>query len=182
MKLITFLPWMAYGILSSVLPQLALPIALICFLFSYRNFRNGFILEWGSFLIFITLFINFYVFKNQWLFQHLSILISFFFVAIAAISILIRSPFTMQYAKLEVDRKFWNSPFFLRVNQIMTAILGMIFLSTALINLYRFYRPGILNGWFIWPISTLAQLLVIHQFPKWYRKRYLRIANEDHSN
>lgn len=173
-SLSTFLPWMAYGILSSVFPPLAFPVAAIAFLFSYANLKKGFILEWGSLLFFIILAFNYYVFKNQWLFQHISIFTSFFFVSTAGISLLIRRPFTLQYAKLEVDQKFWNNPLFFRVNQIMTGALGIIFFGTALVNLYRYTHPGVLNGWAIWFIVSLAQIIFIRKFPKWYTKRHLQ--------
>jgi hypothetical protein len=104
-------------------------------------------------------------------------------VATAGISLLIRRPFTMQYAKLQVDPKFWNSPFFLRINLIMTGVLGALFLGMALVNLYRLYHPGILNSWLIWTISSIAQIMFIKRFPGWYTQKYRkRVSNENYSD
>jgi hypothetical protein len=173
----SFLPWIIYSILSSAYPPAAVPVGLILFLFNSKQLMKGFILEWGSLLFFITLALNHYVLKNMWLFQHMSICISCFFVLVAGISLLIHRPFTLQYAKLEADQNLWDNPLFLRVNHIMTGVLGSIFLGMLLVNIYRFTHPGVLNGWFIWFIVSLAQITFIKQFPKWYRKKHLKMES-----
>jgi hypothetical protein len=182
-SLSTFLPWISYGILSSIYPPLALPAGMIGFLFSYPNLRKKIILEWGSLLFFIALALNYYIFQNQWLFQHFSLLMSFFFAATAGISLLIGRPFTMQYAKLQVDPKFWNNPLFLRINLIMTGALGGLFLGTALVNVYRYYHPAVLNSWLIWSISSIAQIMFIKRFPGWYTQKHRkRVSYENYSD
>lgn len=176
------LPWLIYAAASSIFPSYAMMVGLISCLFSYSKLRKGFILEWGSLLLFFAGIIS-HVVGTQWLIQHLSILMSLFFIAAAGISLLIGRPFTMQYAKLEMDQKVWNHPLFLRINQIMTGIFGIIFLGVALVNLYRYFHPGILNGWIVWSIAILVKIALINKFPNWYKKRYLqKMSDENYSN
>jgi len=171
----SLLPWIAFSILFSLYPSLALPAAIVLsLLFCYPKLRKGFILEWGSLLFFISLFIDYQIFKNLWLIRHISIFISFFFVAVSFISLLIKRPFTLQYAKLEVDKKLWGSPYFLRANQIMTAVLGFIFLFMGLANLYRTYFGSGPNRWIVWGIGLAIQIIFLDRFPKWYRKKHFK--------
>jgi len=169
----TFLPWLIFGISSSIFPQFAMAAGMITFLFSYSKLIKGFVLEWISFLFFGAATINLYIFKNSWIIQHVSILMSLVFVAVAGISLLIRRPFTLQYAKLQSDQQAWNHPIFYRVNQIMTGVFGIIFLCTALVNIYRYFHPGVLNGWIVWIIAISIKIAFVQNFPKWYTKRNL---------
>jgi hypothetical protein len=169
----SFLPWISFTTLSVVYPPLAIPAGLVFSLLTYPKLKQGFILDWASFLFFVILFIDNQIFKDEWLVDHIGSFISLYFVAIAAISILIRRPFTMQYAKLEVKKETWNSPSFYRCNVIMTGGFGFIFLMMAIANFIRtYYYPG-WNQWLIWGIAATAQIIFIAQFPKWYRKRYI---------
>ena len=174
LKLLTsFLPWLGFSILSSVYPALAMPFAIILSLCSYPKLVKGFVLDWGSLIFFIVMYIDSQFFHNVWLLHHMSIVSSFFFVAIAGFSLLIKKPFTSQYAKLEVEPDKWNSPHFIRINQLMTGGFGIIFLILALLTLYRTYHPDFLNEWLIWGVGLFVQSMFIDKFPKWYRKRYL---------
>jgi hypothetical protein len=97
---------------------------------------------------------------------------SFFFAAIAAVSLLIHRPFTLQYARLEVEKNWWDSPYFFRANQIMTGVLGIIFLVMGLTIVYQTYSHSSWNPWIIWGIGFAFQFIFILTFPKWYKKRH----------
>lgn len=171
----TFLPWIIFDLLSAQSPALSLPFAIaICCLFSYSKLRRGFILEWGSLLFFTAAYIDFQFFHHQWLTQHRSLVSSLFFVGVAGFSLLIRQPFTLQYAKLQVEKQKWDSPHFMRINQWMTGGFGLIFLAGMLGSLYCLHHPGLFSKWLIEGITLLVQGVFITQFPKWYKKRVLR--------
>jgi hypothetical protein len=172
--LTSFLPWIAFSVFSSSYPPIAIPSAIILSLLSYRKLIKGFVLDWVSLIFFIVVFIDFHFFQNVWLKHHMSIVVSFLFVAIAGFSLLIHIPFTLQYAKLEVEKDKWNTPRFFRINQLMTAGLGIIFLFMALLTIYRSDHPEFLSPGLIWGVGLSIQVLFINRFPQWYRKRYLR--------
>ena len=182
-KIGTFLPWIVSGIISAVFPTSAMIIGLICSLFPASKLKQGFLLEWGSFLFFLIGTINAHIVGNLWLIQYFSLFMSLFFVAAAGISLLIGQPFTLQYAKLETDSKDWDQPLFLRINQIMTGGLGIIFFGVFLVNLYRYFHPGILNGWLVWIIAILLKIVFVNRFPNWYKTRYLlKVSDENYSD
>lgn len=168
----SFLPWISFTVLSVLYLPLAIPAGIIFSLTTYPKLIKGFILDWASLLFFIVIFIDYQILKDTWLIQRMSIFIPLFFVAVAAFSMLIHRPFTMQYAKLEVNKALWNSPQFIRCNQIMTAGFGFIFLLMGLANQYQAYYNSGPNQWLVWGIGIAAQAIFIDQFPKWYRKRH----------
>jgi hypothetical protein len=169
----SFLPWIALSILSSVHPPFAFPAAIVLSLLSSHKLLKGFIVDWASLLFFIAAFVGTQILNNQWFIQHISVLICTLFVGIAAVSLLINKPYTLQYARLEVEKKYWDSPHFLRINQILTAGLGIIFLGMTLVNLYRSHHPGIVNGWVVWGAGLALQFVFVDRFPNWYRKRFI---------
>jgi hypothetical protein len=64
-------------------------------------------------------------------------------LAIILVSMALRQPFTMQYAKESVPREHWDSPRFLRVNMVITAgwaaaILAMVIAEAAVV-----FIPGV---------------------------------------
>lgn len=179
----TFLPWIASGVISEIFPTYAMIIGLICSFFSVSKLKQGFLLEWGAVLFFFIGIVNTHIIGNSWLIQHFSLLMSLFFVAAAGISLLIGRPFTMQYAKLETDSKVWDHPLFLRTNQIMTGGFGIIFLGVFFVNLYRYFYPGILNGWLVWIIAILLKIVFVNRFPNWYKTRcLLKESDENHGH
>jgi hypothetical protein len=169
----TFLPWISFAALSSVYPSLSIPSAIFFSLFSWNKLLKGFILDWCSLLFFIAVWIDVRFLHHVWLLDHMSIIVSIFLVAVSVFSLLIRKPFTMQYAKLEVKKEQWHSYHFLRINQLMTAGLGIIFFLMGIIAVYQFLHPDFINQWVIFGAAFLTQILFIRLFPRWYQKRYL---------
>jgi hypothetical protein len=169
----SFLPWLALGVLSSFYPPYAIPAAIALSLLSYPKLLKGFILDWASLLFFIFIFIDLQLLNNRWLAQNMSLVVSLFFVVTTLFSLLINRPFTLQYAKLEVDRKLWDSPAFIRGNQWMTAGFAVIFLAVALSILFDTYHPGFLNLKYVWGIGLITQFAWTELFPRWFRKKYL---------
>ncbi len=170
----TFFPWIISGLIAAFFPSYGYLSALTFALLSFSQLRKGFILEWSSLIFFGVNYFNDQFLKTPWITEHISILSSLFFALVAFISLLVRQPFTLQYAKHEVEEKFWDSPLFMRVNTILTAGLGIIFLCVTLVNLYRHFHPGLLNGWMVWGAAFAMKLLFIKTFPPWYKKRILQ--------
>ncbi|TQF74173.1 hypothetical protein FK531_05880 [Rhodococcus spelaei] len=89
-------------------------------------------------------------------------------VLIAVGSMLARVPFTIQYAREEVEEQYWRTPTFLRVNYVITGAWALAFLIAAVAG---FYGDAILddpdNLWTGWVIQTAALLCAL-QFTNWY--------------
>lgn len=94
---------------------------------------------------------------------------------IVLISLAVRKPFTLQYAREQVPQDQWNSPEFLRTNDVITAVWALAFLGLVAADLILIYRPD-------WPprvgiLITIAALVGAVKFTGWYPERGETSAN-----
>ncbi len=98
-------------------------------------------------------------------------------LAVALGSIVIKRPFTMQYAREDMPKELWHEPRFLRVNYQLSWVWVVAFGIEAASGLYG---DAVLrnsnNIWTGWIIQTLP-LIVAAQFTIWYPNR-LRSVRE----
>jgi hypothetical protein len=89
-------------------------------------------------------------------------------VLFVAVSLLVRQPFTLQYAKEQTPEEYWDSPTFLRVNYVITAVWGLAFLGAAIAG---WYGDAVLhsnnNLWTGWVLQIFASLIAV-AFTDWY--------------
>jgi len=86
-------------------------------------------------------------------------------------SVLLRMPFTLQYAREDVAEEYWHEPEFLRINYLLTWVWVVAFAIEAASGLVG---DAVLhdsnNIWTGWIIQTLP-LIVAAQFTIWYPNR-----------
>ncbi len=91
--------------------------------------------------------------------------------AIAFGSVVLRMPFTLQYAREDVPAEYWHEPEFLRVNYLITWVWVVAFAIEAASG---FVGDAVLrdanNIWTGWIIQTLP-LIIAGQFTIWYPNR-----------
>ena len=90
-------------------------------------------------------------------------------LVIVLFSIAVRRPFTLQYAREQVPREFWNDPRFLRTNTIITAAWALAFLVMVIASLVMLYVPGAPSSTGI--IATVVALIAAGRFTGWYAER-----------
>lgn len=175
--LLAFAPWIIFGLIagqSFFSLEIAIIISLtIAVLLGYKQMRKGYILPWVTFLFFILIFIAIVLMKNMWVASHVGILSYGTLTVVTWGFLLIGHPFTLQYAKEEVDKSFWDNPTFIRTNQVITAFWGVIFLVDLGINYYKFNHRGV-GGWsfeVIGWILILIGLVFTVKYTKYVRKR-----------
>lgn len=93
---------------------------------------------------------------------------------VALSSVMVRRPFTMEYAREITDRQYWTSELFVHVNYVLTWVwIGAFFVSSVV----GWYGDGPLrepdNIWTNWIVS-IAVLIFAIRFTEWYpaRARY----------
>ncbi|MET9603499.1 hypothetical protein ABZZ17_00380 [Streptomyces sp. NPDC006512] len=104
----------------------------------------------------------------RWLETYAGELSNIALVVIAFGSMALRTPFTLQYAREQVDRAHWNSPEFLRANYVITGVWGLAFLVSALAGAYGdlvLHNPN--NLWTGW-IIQIAAIVAAVRFTVWY--------------
>jgi small-conductance mechanosensitive channel len=81
---------------------------------------------------------------------------------IAGLSIAIRQPFTLQYARETTGREHWETPLFLRINYVITAVWAVVFLLVAVIGYIGdgpLHQPD--NIWTNWIVQIALLILAI---------------------
>lgn len=133
--LISFLPWILFGFISDYSYLYAIIAAFVATLIiSIPEIakKKVKILDIGTFIYFTFMFIVAItpdlVELEHWTF----VLSSGVLFAISFISIIIRKPFTIQYAKETVEEQYWETPGFIRTNYIISAVWTIGFFLTAI--------------------------------------------------
>ena len=127
--------------------------------FNFRELVRGFILPWGSVILFAFLAVN-------GLFDFVKIspigsfrLINSALAVIVIFSLLIGKPFTLQYAREEVDSKYWHNTIFLKINWILSGIWAFLMVIMALPAFFLSYEQ-IHQSWF-WNYGIMIVCIVI---------------------
>ena len=147
--MLSFAPWILLKIVS-VLPlsdpltmlKTSLVLATVVYLLQSRNATRG-ILFWGTGAFFAASFIMVVLMTNMWVIHHLGLLSQLTMNLVVWGSILLRSPFTLDYAKKFVPDSWWTNPIFLRKNYIITAIWGLYFALGLAFTEIRVYEPQV---------------------------------------
>ncbi|WP_338673211.1 hypothetical protein V1460_09055 [Streptomyces sp. SCSIO 30461] len=108
---------------------------------------------------------------HQWLETYADEVANVALAVIAFGSMAARVPFTVQYAREQVDRQYWDTPAFMRTNYLITAVWGLIFLTAAVsggVGDLVIREPD--NIWTSWIVPILAIIIAI-RFTEWYPDR-----------
>lgn len=131
---LAFAPWVTFKILISLpimdpifMVKLGIVVAaVICAYQGYIGLHKGALL-WGGLLFFGFALITVPIMDNRWVLQHLGVLSHGTLASFTWGSMLLNKPFTMEYAKKSVDPSLWNSPIFIRKNNIIAGVWGAAF-------------------------------------------------------
>ncbi len=95
-------------------------------------------------------------------------------------SMAVGMPFTIQYAREQVDPALWHTPGFVRTNYVITAVWGLAFLVAAVAGAYGdlvLHNPdNIWTGWIIQILAIVAALRFTVWYPDVVRARAAREA------
>jgi hypothetical protein len=107
-----------------------------------------------------------------WIHAWRSAAAAFMLAAMALVSLVLGRPFTLEFAREESNRLWWNHPEFLRVNRILTWMWAGVFLASGLFALARTAHPEWGAARAVLPPLALtgAAFLVTFRFPKWYQR------------
>jgi hypothetical protein len=179
-----FVPWILLSILEGpgrleLAAGLALGLSAVLFAAGRLAGTRTKILEvvdLVSFAAFLVLAITATPGVKHWLELWFGEMSNLLLVLVVVVSMLVRVPFTIQYAKEQTDPSVWSSPLFQRINYVVTGAWGVAFLISAIAG---YVGDGILhsndNIWTGWVIQIAAQLCAV-QFTVWYPPRARAIA------
>ena len=174
-----FLPWILYSILMNTIPNhqalAIISVVAATFVLDFHELKKGFILPWGSLCFFMGLLLATFFVSEHWLQKHANIIANSSLAGIAWLSLLINKPFTLQYAREQVDKKLWNTSIFIHVNQIITAVWATSFLISGVTSCLVLYSL-LANDWLYLVLSygpIIFSVWFTKMFPTWYPKQQI---------
>lgn len=161
--LAAFIPWIFfsafYGTTARSMLIASLGACALTLLLNFKELKKGFILPWGSLIFFCFLAINDSFISWKWVESHAFLLVNSALAAIVCFSLIIGKPFTLQYAREQVEPKHWQSPTFLKINWILTSIWAVLMIIMAIPS-YFLTQKQILNSWF-WNYGLTILCIVV---------------------
>jgi hypothetical protein len=130
------------------------------------------ILEIGSLVLFGVLTLYTLVARPDWSIAGVRLAVDGGLALIVLVSLVIRRPFTLQYAKEQVPQQFWNHPIFLRTNDLITAAWLGAFLVAAACDAAAIWLPSVPLVAEI--VVSVAAFVAAVWFSIWYPKRVRR--------
>jgi hypothetical protein len=172
-----FIAWGLYGVLiimghpvAAVCAGFAVMIALVAREYRIRAVK---IIDCTS-LSFFALALIAIITTGHDLFSNYRIIAAWGIYAVVAWATLLAGfPFTLQYAREQTPREFWNAPPFIRMNVIMTLVWTLIFtLDTLLAILARRGHYVLMLDAVIPTITLVLGYAFNHFYPEHFRKRF----------
>jgi hypothetical protein len=164
-------PYGAFAILM-VLTSAAVSLfvsALICLAVIAHDVARGRsikLLGAGSAILFTALAGYITLIDSGWSTAQVKLTIDVGMLALALGSLIVRRPFTLQYAREAVDAETARRPEFVRANYIITSAWALAFVLMVMANLLLIYLPG-LPLWSGIVIAFAARHCALY-FTKWY--------------
>lgn len=173
---IAFLPWVFFAIFygHTKTSQLtgSLGALILMVVFNFKEIKKGFILPWGSIALYVFLAINVFNIVDLSAIGTVR-LINSTLAAIVLFSMVVGRPFTIQYAKEEVDSRHWHEPLFVRINWVLTGIWAILMVVMALPGYFLTFEE-IHSSWFwrfgLMTLCLLAGIECNRLVPKLMRK------------
>lgn len=170
--LLAFAPFVAFVIIERVFGvQLGLSAgAIVAVMMVLRDAfdrnRSVKLLEIGTTLLFVAL-TTYALFNDvQWSIAAVRLRVDGGLTLIVLTSLAVRKPFTLQYAREKVHPEQWDSPRFLRVNYVISAVWAVAFALLALADALMAYVPTLPHATGI--ILTVAAIVAALKFTSWY--------------
>ena len=169
--LLAFAPWLSFLIIargSLFNLKLGLVVALVLsVVMGVARLHRGVIL-WASLLFFIYATLAVAVFNDMWTARHMGILANGMLAASTWLTVALKRPFTLDYAREHVDPSLWNDPLFIRTNVIITSVWGLVFTVNAVLAWGK--MEHIVLSELGYELLSYTLLIAAAVFTSWYPK------------
>ncbi|ADM28598.1 All-trans-retinol 13,14-reductase [Ignisphaera aggregans DSM 17230] len=135
---ISFIPWIIYWVLCGIGFGLGIAISFLISLILivsqiYRRYFN--FMDIVSIIYFCIAFIGTFIFGLNIFVEESGFLGYFALFLMALFSLIIKQPYTLQVSKRDYPEVYWRDRMFIKINNIITIVWTMIFITNALIFL-----------------------------------------------
>jgi len=167
--LLTFAPWLSFLIIardSLFRLKLGLVVALVLsVVMGITRLHRGVIL-WAGLLFFTYATVAVALLNNMWTAQHMGLMANGALAVSTWLTIAIRKPFTLDYAREHTDPSLWDNPLFIRTNVVIASAWGLIFSVNAIL------AWGKMNHFILselgYEVVTYTLLIGTVAFTTWY--------------
>lgn len=173
--LLAFAPFLAFAVVDRLVgsPEGLFAGFAVSFVLLIRDWlspsRAPKVLEIGTAILFGALALYTVLRNPTWSIMGVRLVVDTGLLLIVAISIAIRQPFTLQYAREQVRQEIWTSQEFVRTNYVITAAWALAFVALVVADLVLLYVPELPPRFGI--IVTIVALVGAIKFTGWYPDR-----------
>jgi hypothetical protein len=173
-----FAPFVIFALSARfVSPAIALAVGAVAALVLFARTvlverKSPRILETGTAVIFTALALYALVANPQWPVFGVRLIVDGALLAVIVLSILVRQPFTLQYAREKVPQEYWSSPRFIRTNDVISLAWAIAFAVIVLCDLAVLVVPGLSQQLAF--IAILVAVYVAYKFTVWYPRQQLK--------
>ncbi|MGB4335031.1 MAG: hypothetical protein WBJ41_09365 [Chromatiaceae bacterium] len=167
--MLAFSPWLAFLVIahgSLQRLQIGLVVALVLsIIMGITGMHRGVIL-WAGLLFFASATLAVVVFENLWVVHYMGLIASSVLAIATWLTVLLKKPFTLDYAKQHTPPSLWSSPTFIWTNMVLTSAWGAVFTVNALLawgKMEHFLLPEL--GY---EVISYALLIGTAAFTTWY--------------
>lgn len=167
--LLAFLPWIAFLFIahgSLFRLKIGLVVALVISVaMGISRLHRGVIL-WGGLIFFAYATLAIVAFENMWMVKYMGIIASGVLATATWLTVILKKPFTLDYARVHTDPSLWDSPLFIRTNFFLTSVWGVTFTVNAILawgKMEHFILPEL--GY---ELFSYALLIGTMAFSIWY--------------
>ena len=173
--LLAFAPFIAFALVDRLAGSLAglitgAAVALVLLARDWmRNKRSPKILDIGTAILFSGLSLYFLVAKPAWSVIGVRLCVDCGLLLIVLVSLAVGKPFTLQYAREQVGREFWETAEFRKTNYVISGVWALAFALMVLAELSILYTPQMPRQFGI--ILIVVALVGAVKFTGWYPNR-----------
>ena len=131
--------------------------------------RSPKVLEIGTTVLFTGMALYAALGRPEWSIIGVRLRVDTGLLLIVLLSIALRRPFTLQYAREQVPQELWNSPEFLRTNYVITAVWALAFMVLVIAELLLLAMPDLPPR--VGVIAMILALVGAMKFTAWYPER-----------
>lgn len=170
--LVAFAPFIAFVLIERLFGTVAglASGALISAVILARDLvtpgRSTKILEIGTFVLFGGLSLYAVAFDASWTIAEVRLRVDAGLMAIVLVSMALRQPFTLQYARKKVAREKWSVPTFVRTNYAITFAWALAFGAMVVADILMAYEPSVSPK--IGIAITIGALYAAVKFTQWF--------------
>jgi branched-subunit amino acid ABC-type transport system permease component len=176
-----FVPWIVFAVVAGPSTWMwaalaALVCALVLAVPDWRRSRSISVLD-GAGIVFFGVMVVLALVLDRAVLQPIEdraqLLSSIVIAAVALGSLAVGRPFTEYYAKRDTPREYWDSPLFKRINRVLTALWGGVFVVNALCDAAVGFwgaNPDVFN-WVVPIVVIVVAVKVTAWYPEYAKGR-----------